>query len=211
MSLVCRCMTGVALLLFAATAAANDDTQARARAHFETARGLYDLGRYREAAREFSAAHDLAPLPALVLNIGQCYYKLGELALARDMYRQFLREAKPDDPNRAQAREILDEVEQRLAAQPAPAAAPPPAAPPSAAPSSAAPSSAAPSAASPPPASPSLVARASVERRQRMVRTLAWALPVGVVVVGVAVGLGVYFGTRGGWCSGGAFCVDVTH
>jgi tetratricopeptide (TPR) repeat protein len=80
----------VALLLSAALAAparAGIDDDQRARGHFEIGLGLYRLGDYPAALKEFAAGYELAHKPGFLLNLGQTYRKLGELREARDMYR----------------------------------------------------------------------------------------------------------------------------
>lgn len=86
----------------------------RARAHFEAGSGLYQLGRYDEATREFSAGYALSHRPQFALNIGQCYRMLGRYEDARDMIRRFLDEAPADAPERASATALLGEVEQQI-------------------------------------------------------------------------------------------------
>jgi tetratricopeptide (TPR) repeat protein len=89
----------------------------RARAHFEAGSGLYQLGRYEEATREFSAGYALSHRPQFALNIGQCYRMLGRYEDARDMIRRFLAEAPADAPERASATKLLNEVEQQIRRQ----------------------------------------------------------------------------------------------
>lgn len=192
------CLAVVALLAGAARAQTADDTLSRARAHFEAGRALYQLGNYTEAVREFSAGYQLVPRPQFLLNLGQCYRKLDDLPKARDMYRRYLHEAAANDPERPQAQQILDEIERRLAApKPAP---PPPAAPapaPTVAPSPAAPAPApAPAASSAHSPAAMVVASAPPPEKKPFIKRNWWIIPVGAVVVGVGVGLGVYYGTR---------------
>jgi tetratricopeptide (TPR) repeat protein len=115
----------VAILLTSAwnsPARAQDDDQARARAHYEIAQGLYRLGDYRGAIKEFAAGYALVKRPRFLLNIGTMYRKLGDLLRARDYYRQFLDAAPPDDTERTQAEEVLAELEAQLRANPPPPA-----------------------------------------------------------------------------------------
>src|SRR3954468_5602315 len=97
----------------------------RARAHYEIGLGLYRLGDYHAALKEFAAGYELARKPGFLLNLGQTYRKLGELREARDLYRQFLAEVRLDDPARPQAQKVLLEIEDALRKQP-PAEPPPP-------------------------------------------------------------------------------------
>jgi len=81
---------------------AQADDKATARAHYETATRLYDVGEYEKALAEYKAAYVAKDDPAFLFNIGQCYRKLGQEAEALTFFRRYLKKAPPDDPNRAQ-------------------------------------------------------------------------------------------------------------
>src|SRR5437588_12384629 len=87
----------------AAPARAGGDDETRARGHYEIGLGLYRLGDYRGALKEFAAGYELMPRPGFLLNLGQTYRKLGQLARARDLYQQFLAAAPAHGPPRPQA------------------------------------------------------------------------------------------------------------
>jgi tetratricopeptide (TPR) repeat protein len=108
------------VVAFVTTAHAAGDDEERARGHYEIGLGLYRLGDYRAAAREFAAGYELAHKPGFLLNLGQTYRKLGEVREARDMYRQFLAEIRSDDPARPQAQQVLAELEEAIRHEPAP-------------------------------------------------------------------------------------------
>jgi len=57
---------------------AHADDKATARAHYETATRLYDVGEYEKALAEFKAAYVAKDDPAFLFNIGQCYRELGQ-------------------------------------------------------------------------------------------------------------------------------------
>jgi len=163
----------------------------RARAHFEAGSGLYQLGRYDEAIREFSAGYALSHRPQFTLNIAQCYRMLGRYQDARDMIRRFLDEAPADAPERPSAVALLAETEAKLRES----GTPPPAA------SAAAPPAAAPPAAAPPAAAapaPVLVAKAPSppppEHRSHRAAYIALGVTGAVLVVGAAIALGVVLG-----------------
>jgi len=188
MALVRDIGLGLAVLACAAAAhAQSNDDISRARTHFEAGRALYQLGNYDEALREFAAGYELAPRPQFLLNLGQCYRKLDNLEQARAMYQRYLHDAPVSDPERPQAQQILAEIDRQIAdkqAAAAAAAAPPPTAPTGI---TAAPASA-------PAATATLTAAAPA--RKPWIKRNWWIIPVGAAVVGVAVGLGVYYGTR---------------
>ncbi|MGZ3442413.1 MAG: tetratricopeptide repeat protein [Polyangia bacterium] len=181
----------------AAPARAGGDDEERARGHYEIGLGLYRLGDYHGALKEFAAGYELAHKPGFLLNLGQTYRKLGELREARDLYRQFLVEVRADDPARAQAQKVLAEIEEAIRTRPPPRAAPPP----TPAPSPVAPATASdlpPTAATsptppppvepPPPAvvAPSLAASAPPQRPRNALRIAG--ITVGVVGLGLVGG-----------------------
>jgi hypothetical protein len=185
--------------------AESDDVLARARTHFEAGQALYNLGNYSEAEREFAAGYQLAPRREFLINLGQCYRKLEDLDKAQMMYARYLRDAPPDDVHRRAAEQILRDLDAQIAARPTPpteraqSAAPPPAT------------------ASSPSANPLLDAPAPTvtarPQRKSWLKRNWWVIPVGTVVVGVAVGTGLYFGLRGTpVCTAkDALCVDGTQ
>lgn len=122
-------LASVMVLVVAAlapAARADSDAENRARAHYEIGLGMYRLGDYRGAVKEFTAGYELARKPGFLLNLGQSYRKLGDLPRARAMYRQFLDEAPASDPARPQVRQVLSELDAAIGK--APPAAPTPAA-----------------------------------------------------------------------------------
>jgi tetratricopeptide (TPR) repeat protein len=172
-----------ALLMTASTARAGDDEQ-RARAHYEIGLGLYRLGDYHGALKEFAAGYELARKPGFLLNLGQTYRKLGELREARDMYRQFLAEVRGDDPARPQAQKVLAEIEEAIRTQPPEGTQPPAVSEP---PVAAAPLPA-PAPVEPPPvvAPPSVTMQAPAHRPRRGLRIAG--ITVGVVGLGLVGG-----------------------
>src|SRR5262245_51526681 len=109
-----KALCALALVLFWHTGVrAEEDSMARARAHFEVGRGMYRLGNYSEALREFSAGYQLAPKPQFLINLGQCYRKLNQLTRAHQMYEKFLAEAPPNDPERESVKRLLAETERQ--------------------------------------------------------------------------------------------------
>jgi tetratricopeptide (TPR) repeat protein len=114
-----RCLLVLALVVAcAAPVRAADDAESRARAHYEIGLGLYRLGDYRGALKEFAAGYELARKPGFLLNIAQSYRQLGDLPRARAQYRQFLADAPPDDRSRAETEQILVEIDAELRAHP---------------------------------------------------------------------------------------------
>ncbi len=183
----------LALLIAAGSAHAQSaDDVARSRTHFEAGRALYNLGNYTDAVREFSAGYQNAPKPLFLVNLGQAYRKLNDLEHARDMYKKFLVEAPPTDPDREQVKQILQDLEAQIAARPPPAPAPEPVV------------------AQPAPAASAVVG--TPPAKKSFVKKNWWIFPVaGAVLVGVAVG--IYFGVRPASqvdCNGASLgCIDT--
>jgi len=92
------CLT-VLLLTVVGLCSARADTPNTARAHFEKGSTAYDLGQFREAAREYEIAYRLKSDPALLYNIGQAYRFAGDAAEALRAYKAYLRRS-PEAPNR---------------------------------------------------------------------------------------------------------------
>jgi hypothetical protein len=93
-------VAAVVCCMLARPALAGEGDKAVARAHYETATRLYDVREYADALKEYKAAYIAKPDPAFLFNIGQCYRKMGSNAEALDFFRQYLKKAPPDDPNR---------------------------------------------------------------------------------------------------------------
>jgi tetratricopeptide (TPR) repeat protein len=108
------------LVLCAASAGADDTAEARARAHYEIGLGMYRLGDYQGALKEFAAGYELTEKPGFLVNLGQTYRQLHDLPRARAMYQKFLATAAPDDSRRGQAKQVLEDIERELRAQPPP-------------------------------------------------------------------------------------------
>src|SRR4051812_19992415 len=85
----------------------------------ETGRRFYKKGEeflkagdYRSAAAAFQSGYAAAPRVGFLLNIGNCYRKLGELGKAREFYWRFLDAAPKSDPSRAEVTDYLRAMEQ---------------------------------------------------------------------------------------------------
>ena len=192
-------LVAVVVLFAAATARGEDDRESRARAHYEVGLGMYHLGNYGDAVREFTAGYELSPRPEFLINLGQAYRKLHELDRARDMFQKYLARAPADAPDRVQVRGLLAEVEAERAAAPPAASAPEP-------------TEVAPTAPSAivAPAPQMLVTQQPPPRRG--LRRWWWTIPVGAVAVGAVVGVTLYFTLRSSQVSCGSAtiaCVDL--
>jgi tetratricopeptide (TPR) repeat protein len=133
---------GMFLNLSPRAEAAAEDDKAVARAHHETGTRLYDLREYSGALKEYRAAYLAKPDPAFLFNIGQCLRKLGHNTEALDFFREYLKKAPPDNPNRDLVETLIHNIQGGLSSEqdpfdrtaggqtelrPAPEAIPPPA------------------------------------------------------------------------------------
>jgi tetratricopeptide (TPR) repeat protein len=191
------------VLVSGAARAQSSDDLARAKTHYEAGHALYNLGNFTEAQREFAAGYQLVPRPGFLLNLGQCARKLGNLERAQEMYQRFLQAARPDDPQRAEATQVLAELDKQIAERPAAVAVAPEPQPPAT-------TVGAPTAPAVAPAA--LTLTAAPPRRKSWIKRNWWVVPVAAVVVAGGVGLGIYFGTRpAGACkSGDLACWDLS-
>jgi tetratricopeptide (TPR) repeat protein len=165
----------ITLALVTAPAAASPGALAAAEAHYETGEGLFKLGRYEEALREFQIGYELEPRKEFLLDLGQVYRALGDYASAATEYAEYLRRAPPDDPLRDKVQRLQTEAQAlaRDAAaqtkQPPVATAPPPA---------------------PVTATAALAVKPAPPPRQSFVRRYWWIFPVAALVAaGAAVGI----------------------
>ena len=82
------------------------------RRYFKRGQELLKENDYRAAARAFEAGYAAAPRVGFLLNIGNCYRKLGELSKAREHYWRFLDAAPKDHPSRPAVMDYLRAMEQ---------------------------------------------------------------------------------------------------
>lgn len=83
-----------------------------ARAEFEAGEIQFNLGNFERAAERFTRAYEADPRPALLYNIGQCYWHLEDFAKAVYLFESYLRE-DPDAPNREEVEQLIRQGEAR--------------------------------------------------------------------------------------------------
>jgi tetratricopeptide (TPR) repeat protein len=163
--------------------------------HYERGRQLYLEQKYEQALREFTTGFELVPRPEFLINMGLCNERLGRYREARDLFRKFLAAAPENHRLRPDVEDLLRKAEAELAAHPEPIEKPAPVV------EKPAPPVVVVVAATPPPPPP----------KKSFARRHWWIFPIaGVVVAGVAVGLGVGLTQKSG-CDGKGLCVDASQ
>jgi hypothetical protein len=84
-----------AVMLLVCARARADDTVGEARQHFQAAEAAERRGEYETALREYQAAYEAKPHPAVLFNLATVYERLGELEQAAELYERYLTE-RPD-------------------------------------------------------------------------------------------------------------------
>lgn len=87
----------------------NEIELAQAKAKYETASRLYDLGQYNDALRGFRESFLISGAPALLLNIGQCYRALKQNDDAIKAFESYLR-SDPSGEYREEVEKMLTEL-----------------------------------------------------------------------------------------------------
>ncbi len=88
-----------------------------ARNHANQGRELYEQGQHEAALEQYQAAYEIAPVAAVLFNIGQCHRHLGNCERALVFYQGYLRDA-PDAPNRTAVEELISRCQEELAQVP---------------------------------------------------------------------------------------------
>lgn len=103
---------GVASVAYADTPSASAIREAGR--HFQRGVTLYNEADYRAALVEFKRAHDIAPNPTVLYNIGQTYYQLQNYAAALTTLDRYLAEAGPGAPHRSDVEQTVDTLQSRV-------------------------------------------------------------------------------------------------
>jgi tetratricopeptide (TPR) repeat protein len=108
----------IASLLVAAPAYAHTtrigDARDRASFHFKLGSAQYAAGKWSSALDEFEAGYAAHPMPAFLVNIGQCLRKLDRLDEAALAYRQFLDTRTGSPGTRLDVWDALEDVTAEL-------------------------------------------------------------------------------------------------
>src|SRR5262245_40948896 len=95
-----------------------------AKQHYERGSTLYDVGQYREAAREYEEAYKLKSDPALLFNMGQAYRLGGDNVAALRAYKSYLRRS-PEASNRRDVEAYIVKLQKLIDEQQATSTGPP--------------------------------------------------------------------------------------
>lgn len=203
----------MACLVAAEARAQEDPAMAESRQHYARGRSLYLANHNEEALREFEAGFEAVPRPEFLINIGLCEMRLGHPREARDAFRKFLSAAPETHRQRHNVEELLSAAEAALANQPPPKQKPAPLAPVAPEPAaSPAPVVVAPMAAPVVTQVTASAEPAAAPARPGFARRHWWIFPVvGVVVAGVAIGLGVGLTQPTGCAAQKGLCVDASR
>jgi hypothetical protein len=113
---------------------AQDET-AQAKAHYLKGKEHLKANKLQDAIKEFKKAYLIKRIPAILFNIAQVYRKLGDNSMALHFFEKFVSEAPASDPNKKEAKAIIDELRAAgttpsetpgAGAEPAPPPPPPP-------------------------------------------------------------------------------------
>jgi tetratricopeptide (TPR) repeat protein len=101
-----------ALLLCAASVALaeNGDDTAMAKEHYSLGLQAYKAGKYAEAIKELKKAYLLKRIPALLINLGATYRKMGDSENALYYYKKYLAEA-PNARDKGDIEKLAAELE----------------------------------------------------------------------------------------------------
>src|SRR5919109_213089 len=82
------------LVLAALLLAAPADDSAKAKQLYEQGQTEFELGHYKDAIVKWEEAYRLKPVPQALYNMGQAYYKLGQLEEAAHAYKTMIQKLK---------------------------------------------------------------------------------------------------------------------
>lgn len=86
----------------------------QARTHFDAGNEHYAAGRFHEAIRHFQAGYALVPRPNFLVNLGQAFRQVGDLARAKEAYVSYVRALPEKSALRDQALQVLAEIEVQI-------------------------------------------------------------------------------------------------
>jgi tetratricopeptide (TPR) repeat protein len=155
-----------------------------ARKAFERGMGYYQKDEFDKAIEQFDVGFRLIPNPLFLYNMAQAHRLSNRPEKSLELYRRYLRES-PDAKNRSEVEERIAVLEKQLG--------------PSLTAQLMVPADARPGGPEPAPApltQTSLTDSDDGGRKRARLLPIAAGVASGVVVLGIVIGVGVYFGTR---------------
>jgi Tetratricopeptide repeat len=104
--------TGAALARPAVAAPPKTTAELTAEQHFKEGEERYSARQFQAALDEYQAGFTILPLPGFLVNIGQCYRRMGDLARARTTFERFVLVA-PDSPLVPEVRQLIAEIDRQ--------------------------------------------------------------------------------------------------
>jgi tetratricopeptide (TPR) repeat protein len=91
---------------------AKSTAELTAQQHFKEGEQRYGARQFQAALDEYQAGFTILPLPGFLVNIGQCYRRMGDLPHARSTFQRFVL-AAPDSPLVPEIRELISEIDRQ--------------------------------------------------------------------------------------------------
>ncbi len=91
---------------------ARSTAELTAQQHFKEGEQRYGARQFQAALDEYQAGFTILPLPGFLVNIGQCYRRMGDLPHARSTFQRFVL-AAPDSPLVPEVRELISEIDRQ--------------------------------------------------------------------------------------------------
>jgi tetratricopeptide (TPR) repeat protein len=105
-------VTGAALARPALAAPPKTTAELTAEQHFKEGEERYSARQFQAALDEYQAGFTILPLPGFLVNIGQCYRRMGDLARARTTFERFVLVA-PDSPLVPEVRQLIADIDRQ--------------------------------------------------------------------------------------------------
>jgi tetratricopeptide (TPR) repeat protein len=105
-------VTGAALAGPALAAPQRTTAELTAEQHFKEGEARYSARQFQAALDEYQAGFTILPLPGFLVNIGQCYRRMGDLPRARTTFERFVLVA-PDSPLVPEVRQLISDIDRQ--------------------------------------------------------------------------------------------------
>jgi hypothetical protein len=106
-------LIGVNMPIHAETQQVDLDEEQQARQFYNRAEESFRSGLFAEALAAYRRGYALHPLPGFLINIAQCYRRMGDLQRARETYQSFIM-AAPDSHFVPEVKVVIGELDELL-------------------------------------------------------------------------------------------------